>query len=48
LELYDIAADPHEEHDVAATPLDVVAELTQLMKQQHAPSVKFPFAALDK
>jgi len=48
LELYNIAADPHEEHDVAAAHPDIVAKLTQLMKEQHTPSKEFPFAALDR
>jgi len=48
LELYDLAADPREQHDVAAEHPDVVARLAQLMKEQHAPSKEFPFAALDE
>jgi arylsulfatase A-like enzyme len=48
LELYNLAADPHEEHDVAAAHPDIVAKLTRLMKEQHIPSKQFPFAALDK
>ncbi len=48
LELYNIAADPREEHDVAAANPDVVARLTRLMKREHAASKEFPFAALDE
>ena len=48
LELYNIAADPREEHDVAAEHPDIVARLTRLMSQQHTPSKQFPFPALDK
>jgi arylsulfatase A-like enzyme len=48
LELYDIASDPREEHDVAAAHPEVVAQLRKLMQQQHAPSREFPFAALDR
>jgi arylsulfatase A-like enzyme len=47
LELYDIAADPREEHDVAAEHPDVVAKLSKMMREQHTPSREFPFAALD-
>lgn len=47
-ELYDLADDPREEHDVAAAHPDVVARLTRLMKEQHTPSREFPFAALDR
>jgi hypothetical protein len=47
-ELYNLAADPYEKHDVAAAHPDIVATLTQLMKQQHTRSKEFPFAALDK
>ena len=48
LELFDLAADSREEHDVAAAHPDIVATLTQLMKEQHTPSKEFPFAALDQ
>ena len=47
-ELYDLGADPHEEHDVAAEHADVVARLMALLQQQHTPSKQFPFAAIDK
>jgi len=47
VELYNLSADPREEHDVAAKHPDIVAKLTQLMKEQHTPSKEFPFAALD-
>jgi len=47
LELYDLTADPREEHDVAASHPDIVARLSALMKQQHTPSKEFPFPALD-
>lgn len=46
-ELYDLAADPQEQQDVAAAQPDVVARLTRLMHQQHTPSKEFPFPALD-
>jgi arylsulfatase A-like enzyme len=48
LALYNVASDPHEEHDVAAAHPDVVARLTQLMKREHTASKEFPFAALDE
>jgi arylsulfatase A-like enzyme len=48
LELFDLASDPSEKHDVAAAHPDIVARLTQLMKEQHTPSKVFPFAALDQ
>lgn len=47
-ELYDLAADPHEERNVAAEHPDVVTRLTALMKREHTPSQEFPFAALDR
>lgn len=46
-ELYDLASDLHEEHDVAAQHPDIVAKMTEVMKAQHTPSKEFPFAALD-
>lgn len=48
MEVYNIAADPREEHDVAASHPEVVARLSRIMKEQHTPSKEFPFAALDK
>ena len=47
-ELYNLATDLHEEHDVAAQHADVVAKMTEIMRQQHTPSKEFPFPALDK
>lgn len=37
LELYDLAADPGEKEDVAATHPDVVAHLSELMDEAHTP-----------
>ena len=46
-ELYNLATDLHEEHDVAAEHADIVAKMTEIMRQQHTPSKEFPFPALD-
>ncbi|MCA9048571.1 MAG: arylsulfatase [Planctomycetaceae bacterium] len=46
-ELYKIADDIGEQHDVAAANPDVVAKLERLMAQQHVPSKVFPLKALD-
>ena len=48
LELYDLAADPHEEHNVAADHPDIVAQLQRIAEAQHTPSEEFPFPALDQ
>ncbi len=48
LELFDLVSDPREQHDVADAQPEVVARLTQLMKEQHTPSREFPFPALDQ
>jgi arylsulfatase A-like enzyme len=46
-ELFNIAADPREEHDAAEEHPDVVSQLSQIMREQHTPSKAFPFPALD-
>jgi arylsulfatase A len=48
LELFDLATDRSEEHDVSAEHADIVSKLSQLMKAQHTPSKEFPFPALDQ
>ena len=47
-ELYDLASDPREERDVAAARPELVKQLSQIAKSQHAPSKQFPFPALDQ
>ncbi len=47
-ELYNLAADPAETHDVADIHPEIVAKLAALMKTQHTPSAEFPFPALDR
>lgn len=47
LELYDLANDPTEKHDVAAQHPDIVAQLTKLLEQQHVKSTLFPIRGLD-
>lgn len=47
IELYNLAADPHEERDVSAEHPDVVEKIAMLMREQHVPSEAFPFPALD-
>lgn len=46
-ELYNLANDVSEKHNVAADHPDVVARLEKLMAQQHTPSEIFPLKALD-
>jgi arylsulfatase A len=48
LELYDLAADLHEEHNVAADHPEIVAKLQRIAEAQHTPSQEFPFPALDQ
>ena len=40
-ELYNLAEDIHEDHDVAAQHPDVVAAMKQIIKEQHTPSKHF-------
>ena len=48
IQLYDLQNDPGESKDVASDHPEVIAEISRIMKEQHVPSEKFPFAALDK
>ena len=47
LQLYDLATDIAEEHDVAAEHPDVVAKIAALLVEARTPSPDFPFAVLD-
>jgi arylsulfatase A-like enzyme len=47
LELYNLGTDPSEKQNVAAGHPDVVTKLEKIMGEQHTPSNKFPFPALD-
>jgi len=42
-ELYNLAADPSEQDNVAAAHPDIVARLEKIMSQEHTPSKEFPF-----
>lgn len=46
-ELYDLAADEHETHDLAPDHPDITARLEALMKQAHEISPEFPFKPID-
>jgi arylsulfatase A-like enzyme len=47
LELYNLARDPGEAHDVAAEHPDIVARLAAILQDQHVKSELFPIPALD-
>lgn len=47
LELFDLSADPGEQHNLAEQNPDLVAHLLTLMQTEHQPSQRFPFPALD-
>ncbi len=47
-ELFDLDADPQEQHDISADHPDVIARMKSIMAAQHVPSKQFPFPALDK
>lgn len=47
IELYNLAADSSEEHDVANDHPDIVAQLAKIMQEQHVRSDVFPIFALD-
>lgn len=46
-ELYNLADDPGEAHDVAAQHPDVVADIERIMREQHAASDTFPLGKVD-
>lgn len=48
IELYNLREDVGEQHDVSAAHPDVVARIEAIMREQHTPSLEFPFPALDK
>jgi arylsulfatase A len=48
MELYNLADDIAEQHNVAAQHPEVVARLTKLMDEQHIPSSLFPMRQLDR
>ena len=48
IELYDLAADPGEEHDIARKHPDIVAEIAKIMRREHIPSKLFPLGPADK
>jgi arylsulfatase A-like enzyme len=43
IELYDLATDPHEAHDVAPQHPEVIARFAQIFTQAHVPSPAFKF-----
>jgi arylsulfatase A-like enzyme len=47
-ELYDLAADPREQRDLAASLPARVQELLAIAAREHVPSPTFPIAALDR
>jgi arylsulfatase A-like enzyme len=47
-ELFNLADDPGEQHDVAGAHPDILAQLRNVMREQHTPSREFPFPVLDK
>ncbi len=48
LELFDLAADPAEQHNLAETHPEVISRLLDRMRQEHRNSAIFPFPALDQ
>lgn len=48
MELYNIASDASEQHNVASEHPEVVDQLTQLMAEQHHPSELFPLRPFDQ
>jgi arylsulfatase len=47
IELYNLASDPNEEHDLATDRPEIVAQIERLMRQQHTVSEAFPIKSID-
>jgi len=47
VELYNLADDPGEQHDLADQQPEIAAKLERLMRQQHTPSELFPLRPVD-
>ena len=47
IELYDLAKDPKEEHNVAAENPEIVAKIAKIMQEQHVKSEAFPLRGVD-
>ena len=48
IELYNLKNDIAESKDVSAEHPDIVAQIEQIMREQHTPSREFPLRALDQ
>ncbi|MCB9896972.1 MAG: arylsulfatase [Planctomycetes bacterium] len=48
VELYDLAVDPDQRHDVADAHPDVVARALEVMRVEHVPSAEFPLKGVDE
>lgn len=47
LQLYDLADNPAEQHNVAEDHPDIIAKMEQIMAKEHVPSEAFPLKAID-
>ncbi|MFM1942728.1 MAG: hypothetical protein RI897_1710 [Verrucomicrobiota bacterium] len=47
-ELYNLANDPGEQHNLTTTQPERVKSLLEILNQQHTPSATFPFSRLDQ
>ncbi len=48
LEVYDLASDPSEAHDIAEDRPDLVARAVAILKKEHVPNTDFPLPGVDK
>jgi arylsulfatase A-like enzyme len=47
MELYNLATDEEEQHNVAAQHPEIVAKMLEIMQQEHQYNPNFPIRALD-
>lgn len=48
IELFDLASDFHEDHDIADEHPEIVSQIAEIMRSAHTPSSVFHFGRIDE